>query len=436
MDATALRVLIAALALGAAGDGLLRGGTWRLGFALWISLIIAAVFVLGGQRTTSRALLLGGIALAAFGLVFRDSPMLYAIDLASVLCMGALTLWYGSGGELSKLTIVESARVGVIAAVNTIGGAAVVIGDALALHRGTDAGRVRARALIIGAVLALPPLFVVARLLSASDIVFERVLQRVISSVTSDGISHLFIIALLTWVAAGWLRAALGEGAGQSVPQLRGPGLAFASVAVGMWAMIALLALFVVTQARVVFGGAAYLRETAGLSVANYARTGFFQLIVAAVVVLITLAIAEWLMSEDDERGHLRFAIAGSVLLALVTTLLASSAVRIWLYVSEFGLSVDRSFASAGIVWVSGLLIAFAATTLRGRASQFMPSAVAVSIVWVASVNLVNPEATVVRINATRAVAGRAFDAKYHAELSADALPVLLTEARRDDSDT
>jgi hypothetical protein len=92
---------------------------------------------------------------------------------------------------------------------------------------------------------------------------------------------------------------------------------------------------------------------------------------------------------------------------------------------------VDRSFASAGIVWVCGLLIAFALTTLRGRAMQFMPVAVAVSSIWVATVNLVNPEAIVVRTNVARAVAGNAFDAPYHATLSADALPVLLHEARQ-----
>jgi Domain of unknown function (DUF4173) len=431
MESSALKLLIAALVLGAAGDGLLRGGMWRLGFALWISAIIAAVFMLGGRRTTLRLILLGGLALAAFGLVLRDSPMLYVIDAASVVCMGAITLWYGSGGELSQLTVVETARVGVIAAVNTIGGAASAVGATMTRHRGTDAGRASARALVIGAVLAVPPLFVVARLLSASDIVFERMLQRAISSITSDGISHLFIIALLAWVAAGWLQAASGRGTGQSVPQLRAPGLSFTAVAVGLYSMIGLLLLFVVTQARVVFGGAAFLRETAGLSVANYARAGFFQLIVAAVVVLISLAVAEWLMAEDDEPGHLKFAVAGAVLLALVFTLLMSSAVRIWLYVSEFGLSVDRSFASAGIVWVCGLLIAFALTTLRGRAIQFMPVAVAVSSIWVATVNLVNPEAIVVRTNVARAVAGNAFDAPYHGTLSADALPVLLHEARQ-----
>ncbi len=431
IDAPVWKILVAALALGVAGDGLLRGGTWRLGFALWIAGFIAVVFVIGGRRTHARLLMLAGIALAAFGLVFRDAPMLYVIDLLSVLCMGAITLWYGSGGDLAHLTVIESVRIGIIAAVNTIGGGAAVVGENFAAHRGTAAARASARSLLLGAVIAVPPLVLVASLLASSDIVFDRMLQRVLTAVTSDGLTHLFVVVLLAWVAAGWLRAALGCSAATSVPQLRTPGLPFKSVAVGIYAMIALLSLFLVTQARVVFGGASFLRETAGLSVATYARAGFFQLIFAAVVVLVALAVAEWLMSGDDEPGHLHYTVAGAVLLALVSTLLVSAAVRIWLYVSEYGLSVDRSFASAGIVWVCGLLMAFALTTLRGRAAQFMPVALMVSSLWVATVNVVNPEAIVVRVNVARAVAGRPFDARYHALLSADALPVLISEAPR-----
>ena len=430
MTSSAWKVLATALILGGAGDGLLRGGDWRLGFAIWIVLVIAAVFVLGGRTTRPSLLLLSGMALAAFGLVWRDSEMLYAIDMLSLLCVGALALWYGSGGDFDELTIVETVRAGIIALVNTIGGAVPVVGDVTATSDAT-ATRSNVRALLIGVVLALPPLALVASLLASSDVVFDGVLQRVLTVITADGLRHLVVIVLLTWITTGWLRASLGEGAGRTLPHVPSPGLSFTSIAVGLYALIALLGLFVITQARVVFGGAAFLRETAGLTVANYARSGFFQLIFAAVIVLVTLVVAQWLMDDDDEAGHLQFTIAGAALLALVATLLVSAAVRIWLYVSEFGLSVDRSFASAGILWVTGLLVTLALTTLRGRPLQFMPVAIAVSVAWVATVNLMNPEAFVVHVNTSRAAAGQPFDAEYHAKLSADALPSLVRAAPR-----
>ncbi|NJK42356.1 MAG: DUF4173 domain-containing protein [Aquincola sp.] len=196
-------------------------------------------------------------------------------------------------------------------------------------------------------------------------------------------------------------------------------------------ALLALLATYLATQVRVLFGGAEFLRVTQGLTVAEYAREGFFQLIVASGVVLITLVVAEWLLAPDDTNGLRHYRRVASLLLALVSTLLVSAGVRIWLYMNEFGLTVDRSFAAAGILWVGATLAAFALTTLRGRPMHFMPAAIGVAVAWVTSVNVLNPEALVVRVNVARAAAGESFDAAYHAKLSADALPTLLDAAPR-----
>jgi hypothetical protein len=159
--------------------------------------------------------------------------------------------------------------------------------------------------------------------------------------------------------------------------------------------------------------------------VATYAREGFFQLVVAAGVVLGTLIIAEWLLDPNDTAGRRRYRAAGSVLLLLVTALLASSIVRIWLYVGEFGLSIDRAFACAVMVWVVVALVVFGGTTLRGRADRFAPTTLVATVAWVALLNIVNLEAIVVRVNIARAQRGELFDVAYHAKLSADALPAL-----------
>jgi len=49
---------------------------------------------------------------------------------------------------------------------------------------------------------------------------------------------------------------------------------------------------------RVLFGGKAFVRSTANLSMAHNARQRFFQLILAAGVVLATLVIADWLLAS------------------------------------------------------------------------------------------------------------------------------------------
>jgi len=429
MAAPAWRMLIAALSVGAAGDLLLRGGTWRLGFALWIATVMGAAVLIGGRPSRERLLLLVGTVLAAFGLVWRDAEVLYAIDMLSVLCMGALLVWHGRGESLGRLTVLETLRACVLTVVNLLSGAPRVIQLAMTARGTTTAHAARTRAIVIGVVLALPPLAVVSALLASSDAVFDGVLESLVRLVAFDGLQHVAAFVLLTWLAAGWFRATLGDVVRTPLPEIVSPGLPFMSVAVGLFALTGLLALFLATQLRVLFGGASFLLATKGLTVAAYAREGFFQLVVAAGVVLGTLVVAEWLLAADDATGRRRYRITGAILIVQVFALLVSAATRIGLYVGEFGLSIDRVVAGAGIVFVGSVLAIFAATTLRGRTTRFAPVTLIATVAWVALVNILNLEAIVVRVNVARAATGREFDAKYHAALSADALPALIAGA-------
>ncbi len=424
-------LIIAALVAGIDGNLLLRGGQWRAGFAVWIAALALTVLIIGGRESRGRMLMLAGVTAAAAGLAIRDSEMLYAIDMLSVLCMGALLIWQGTVRSVRDLTLVQTVRAGAIAAINTVAGAPGVLARSDTDDAGSGPVRGTIRALTVGVAIAAVPLFIVTSLLSASDIVFSRMLDGVFSTVVTDGISHLLVSALLAWISVGWFRASLGHPTGNAVPDPQSPRLPFITLSVVLYALPVLLLAFVITQARVLFGGAEFLRATAKLSVANYAREGFFQLIAASGVVLVTLVMAEWLLADDDVYARRHFRMVSAALLALVALLLLSSAARIVLYMNEFGLSIDRAFASAAIVWVSGVLVAFATTTLRGNPTRFMRAAILVTVAWVTVMNVINPEAQVVRVNVARAEAGNTFDANYHASLSADALPLLLDLAPR-----
>jgi hypothetical protein len=147
-----------------------------------------------------------------------------------------------------------------LAAINTIGGAAGVVADAVDAHRGREPGAGRTRPLVLGALLAVPPVAIVASLLASSDRVFDGVLSSTFSAFSNIGFSHLPMILFFSWLAAGWMRGVLGNPLGRSLATFAAPSLRFPSVAVGLYALIVLLAAFIVTQARVLFGGEAYLR--------------------------------------------------------------------------------------------------------------------------------------------------------------------------------
>jgi hypothetical protein len=214
------------------------------------------------------------------------------------------------------------------------------------------------------------------------------------------------------------------------VPEIRSPGLSFLTVSVGLIGLVALLALYLSTQADALFGGAEHLVATVGLTPAEYARRGFFEMVVAAGVVVATMVAADWLLA-DDEPTRRRFGMVGGVLVVEVAALLLSAVARMQLYIGEFGLTEDRVLAIAIMGLVGAALVLLLTTLPRGRSARFAPRMLGVTIGWVALLNVVNPEGIVVRTNLARAAEGRTFDVPYHAQLSGDALAVLVAEAGR-----
>ncbi|MDQ8155170.1 MAG: DUF4173 domain-containing protein [Gemmatimonadota bacterium] len=427
----AFTIIAAAILIAVSGDVLLRSGEPRLGFTLLVSLVAACALILGDRTDRERTLLIAGTAAAALGFVLRDAEPLYAIDLLSVLCMGALTVWRGSGRRLAQLEVLDAPKAAVLAVLTSLVGAPDVLrasggGDSDVTERAARTARTRAFA--IGTALALPPLLLVMVLLGAADSIFGSFLSNAVDFLALEGVHHVVVIVVLAWLGMGWLLGTLAGAPVVRLPEVRSPRLPFASASVGLYGLVLLLTLFLGTQARVLFGGAAYLSATAGLTVAEYAREGFFQLVVVAGIVLVTLLAADWLVVRTDETAR-RYRAAGTVLVGLVALLLLSAVTRMWLYVANFGLTIDRVMASSVMVWVVAAFVTFAATMLRGRGERFAPVMLLVTVGWVAALNAANPEAMVVRANVARVVAGHAFDATYHAKLSADALPALRAAA-------
>jgi hypothetical protein len=165
------------------------------------------------------------------------------------------------------------------------------------------------------------------------------------------------------------------------------------------------------------------------MTYAEYARRGFFQLVTVVAIVLVLLLLADWILDRRTPDADRRFRAAGWTLVALLGVLMASALQRMVLYVSFYGLSDTRLYATAGMAWVGVALAWFGWTILRGRRARFGVGLLVLSAGWIAALNVINPEAVVVRINLVRAIEGREFDSQYHASLSADAIPALLKAA-------
>jgi hypothetical protein len=187
----------------------------------------------------------------------------------------------------------------------------------------------------------------------------------------------------------------------------------------------ALFIAFVAVQASVLFGGHRHVLETSGLTYAEYARQGFWQLLwVSGLTILVLSAVIRVAgrATAADRR----------VLRVLVGTLCATSAVvvisaihRMWVYQQAYGFSTERLMVITVEVWLGVVFLLVAAAGIR-MSAQWLPRAVLVAGAMALLVlAALNPERLIADRNIDRFEQTGQLDANYLSRLSADIDPAL-----------
>ena len=434
----AVDALITAAVLGVCGDLLLRAMPWGLNVSL-----ASLGLVTGGAVLVRRhhlavspdapwlaltVVLLG----AAFGR--RDSEMLQLLDivaLAGVLGIAAIAT---QGGRVWLRGVTEYAGAVIRSALHAAVGILRLVGRDIRWnelpHRETWRG---ARAVILGVLLALPLLLVFGALFAAADAVFNNVVQNVVALNLGTVVSHVLFAGFWAVLVAGYFRGALLPREAAAAED-RTPALGIVPVGTALGLVNFLFLLFVVVQARYFFGGVATVESTTGLTYATYARSGFFQLVWASVLVLPVLLGADWLVRRETPEHVRSFRYLAGLLLVQLGVVMVSALARMRLYVGAYGLSEIRLFATAGMLYLALLFGWFAATVLRGRRVWFGSGGLVAALAVLGALHVANPDALIVRYNLARPASERPFDAAYAASLGADAVPVLVDALPRLDA--
>src|SRR6185503_9400547 len=174
-------------------------------------------------------------------------------------------------------------------------------------------------------------------------------------------------------------------------------------ITVALGALAALFTLFVAVQIGWLFGGESLVRSTTGLGYAQYARRGFFELVWVSLLVLPVLLGSRAAIAPGDEtaiRRHRQLAIP---LLVLLGAIMLSALGRMQLYVSYYGLTTDRLFATVFMLWLAVVFAWFGVTVLRGRARDFAAGMAITGFVTLGALNVANPDALIARVNVGRA---------------------------------
>jgi hypothetical protein len=427
-----LGLLTAALAFGVCADVLGRTVPGRLDVALGLGalLLFVGALVERGVLPPPTDLAPLGLPLALLGisLIWRDSPTLFWLNLLGIGVLVALASPWARAVGWSRAGLTDYATGGL----QVVGGAAwgsvpLLLSD-VDWRSLSDRGLARhVRGTAVGLVAATPVALVFGRLLMDADPVFNRLMVDNLAVRLDFLTSHTATVVTWAWGTAGLLRLLLSTGDAKTAPARLSAGrFGLAEVGTVLVVVDLLFLAFVAVQLRYLFGGAGMVQALTGLSYAEYARSGFFQLVTVAALALPFLLLADWSLGQRDPVTRRRFRWLAALMLLLLNVMLASALFRMRLYTAEYGLTELRFYTTAFMGWLVLVFGWFAATVLRGRRRRFGAGALIAGFLVLAVLNLVNPDGLIARTNLARAAAGHSFDAAYAARLSADAVPVLL----------
>lgn len=442
-------ILAQAALLGVAADLLLRDGFMGIGLAVWLLLFslgaLALVWSDGRQLNREAGSWLIVATLLGVAMAWRAADVLQALDFLAMLF--ALGMAAVATADVRVALFAERLRDTAWAGAKVIGSIAIgvvplALRDAApAVARREVGGRLRPIVRVL--LIAFPLLLVFGSLLRSADPVFASIVA--LPEIDFGALaSHVVLIGFFAWVVAGWARAALVSDFSRArAPDTLPFSLGHLDVTAALGTLDALFALYVVTQLGWVFGGERFLQTRTGLTAAQYARQGFFEMVWVVVLVLPTLLVTRAALRPGRDLAR-RHGMLAQPMVALLGVMIVSAMLRMRLYVQYYGLTLERFYPLVFMAWLAIVLGWLAFTVLRGRGRAFVAGGVVSALLILALLNVVVPDLLVARVNIARArsqaqATEPALDLPHLASLGAEAVPlavaaVLTTAAAPTDS--
>lgn len=244
-------------------------------------------------------------------------------------------------------------------------------------------------AVLLGLGIAVIPTVVVLILLVLSDRNFERMFENILQGLPEINIGPLLFAIplgiLLGFYVFGHLWAsgthALGGGVKEETAERIKSSLRFSPVPMvcaAVFPLLCLYLLFFASQIPYFIGGfSGTLPE--GLTYADYARRGFFELCTVAVINAAVLCGINLFTRRKDDRLPIPARITAILLSFFTLTLLTSATAKMLLYIDSYGLSRKRIY----VLWLMGLL---AVIFLLGLLHQFLPRMRTAALIFAAVV--------------------------------------------------
>ncbi|MCR6483273.1 DUF4173 domain-containing protein [Amycolatopsis sp. OK19-0408] len=284
-------------------------------------------------------------------------------------------------------------------------------------------GVARRIALAVLAAAALVAVFV--PLLASADAAFAAVVNAMIPDLSFATLARwlgVFAVVALLVAGACYFLAAPPHRASAERPHRDKYGLEW-TVPLGV--LVLLFSVFVGVRLVVLFGGTEYVLRTSGLTSAEYARSGFWQLCAVTVLTLAIVGAALRWAPDVTKADRLRQRVLLGALSVLSLVLVGSALSRMWTYQEAYGFTVLRLLVEVCELWFGGVFVLVCASLVKLRSAWLPRAAIGTAAAALLVLAVLDPERLIADANLDRAAAGKPLDHRYLAGFSADVVPVV-----------
>ena len=298
-------------------------------------------------------------------------------------------------------------------------------------HAGALVGDRQRRAAVrvaLSVVVTLAMLAVFGGLLASADAAFAELISRMVPEAgggTAFRAVFLFVAGALTVTAAAYLLAAPPDLSSMDSPGRERLGRVEWALPIG--ALVLLFTGFVVVQVAVLFGGRRHVLHTAGLTYAEYARSGFWQLVAVTVLTLVVVAATTRWARRGTPGDRLLLRVAFGLLCGLSIVIVASALFRMYTYQQAYSFTGERIFVMAFEMLLGSVFVMVLLAGIRLNGRWIPATTVALTAIMLLSLAALNPEGYAAQRNVARYQTTGKIDLWYLRALSADATPALAT---------
>jgi hypothetical protein len=420
---------------GLIGRYLFMGFDAGINFTVYLFLAIGAVLgfrhILKRKTAVISRVLIGIALFLAFFMAVRDSQVVFNFNLLGLVIIATLGISLEFVDSVYQVHFIRFIRCGFRVLIMPVIAIAEVLPDAFSPLRNVVKDS-RVKSVLNGLFWALPLLFIFGRLLMSSDVRFADFTAGLIDFDLSTLFKSILASVFWTAVSLAILFAALvyktpvqKVDVTDRIPVVDGIQL------ITMLGCINLLfCCYISIQFTYFFGGDTLVHNTSGLTYSAYARNGFWDLVLVAMIALPLLYLADWMQRNEAEKTQGLFRKLALFSVIAIFIMEGSAAHRMYIYVREYQLTELRFYSTWYMCFIVSALFTFVATVLKGKRELFIVSTAFCALGFIALLNLINPDAIIVRLNLAQMEQGDSIDQRYLARLSHDAYPDIVQYAQ------